>query len=273
MTASIVPRVSAKDLGPAGFARYVAEGRPVVLTDFAEGWAATRSLAPKALAERHGDVVVSAMGWQGDRIPDGLRYAWVKDRLGTWLDRLSSNESTGHLYAAFPLPALGAEVMKDLAPLGPWLAGARGKRRPPELWLNGARSVTPVHFGVSHALVVQLHGHRAITLYAPEDAAFLGYPDPATRSFGPRAVTFLSLDLDAPNHAQLPRFGQARPAMAEVGPGDAVFLPSRWVQLTRHPELSVAVSQFWSTPGTYLKNLDVFARTLVRKATEPARAG
>jgi len=126
---------------------------------------------------------------------------------------------------------------------------------------------------VSHDLVVQLSGRRSVVLYAPDDAPHLGYPDPATRALGPRAATFLSVDLDAPNYARFPSFGRAQPQMAEVGPGDAIFLPSRWLQSTRFPEPSVAVSQFWSTTATYLKNVDVFARTLARMAVDPARAG
>ncbi len=273
MTQSSVTRVSMKDLGARGFAGFVAKDEPVLVTDLAADWPAQKSFTPAALAARFADVRVSGMAWEGDRYEDAFAYTWLDDTLGAWIDRLSSNESSAHVFVAFGLPALGPDALAEIGKLHAFTPGARGRRRPPELWLNQAGTVSPTHFQVSHNLLVQLHGRQSLRLYAPSQARLLGHPDPSLARFGARALTFLSVDPDAPDYARFPHLGQARHSSVELSPGEALFVPSRFITHTRFPTTSVALSQFWATPATYAKNADVLARTLLMRLVDPLRAG
>ena len=273
MTQSSVKRVSMADLGAKGFAAFVAKNEPVVVSDLAAAWPAQKSFAPAALAERFPEVRVSGMAWEGDRYEDTFAYTWLDDSLGAWIDRLSSKDSLTHAFVAFGLPALGPDALAEVGKLRAFTPGARGRRRPPELWLNQAGTVSPTHFQVSHNLLVQLHGRQSLRLYAPSQAKLLGHPDASLARFGARALTFLSVDPDAPDYARFPQLGQARHSNVELSPGEALFVPSRFITHTHFPTTSVALSQFWATAETYAKNVDVLTRSLVHRLLDPLRAG
>ena len=70
-------------------------------------------------------------------------------------------------------------------------------------------------------------GHRRFTLFPPEQLANL-YVGPL--DFTPAGQAISLVDFAKPDFARFPRFAQALQAarVAELGPGDAIFIPSMW---------------------------------------------
>jgi hypothetical protein len=102
-----------------------------------------------------------------------------------------------------------------------------GTRRPLEsIWI-GTRTRIAAHNDVPDNLAVCAVGKRRFTLFPPDQFANL-YPGPLENTPAGRPVSMV--DLRQPDFAAYPRFAEAlsRAQVAELEPGDALFVPSLW---------------------------------------------
>ncbi len=94
------------------------------------------------------------------------------------------------------------------------------------IWI-GNRSRIAAHQDVPDNLACVAAGRRRVTLFAPEqiDNLYIGPLD-----FTPAGQAISLVDFAAPDLQRFPRFAQAlaHAQVAELGPGDAVFIPSLW---------------------------------------------
>ncbi|CAM3799333.1 cupin-like domain-containing protein [Roseateles saccharophilus] len=94
------------------------------------------------------------------------------------------------------------------------------------LWL-GNRSRVAAHYDLPDNLAVVAAGRRRFTLFAPEQIhnLYMGPLEPT-----PAGQPISLVDFAAPDFERFPRFAQALQAaeVAELGPGDALFIPSMW---------------------------------------------
>ncbi|MEG2804874.1 cupin-like domain-containing protein [Stenotrophomonas sp.] len=94
------------------------------------------------------------------------------------------------------------------------------------VWI-GNRSRIAAHQDVPDNLACVCAGRRRVTLFAPAqvDNLYIGPLD-----FTPAGQAISLVDFAAPDLQRFPRFGQAlaQAQVAELGPGDAVFIPSLW---------------------------------------------
>ncbi|MGQ4660433.1 cupin-like domain-containing protein [Lysobacter sp. F6437] len=94
------------------------------------------------------------------------------------------------------------------------------------VWI-GNRSRIPAHQDLPDNLACVAAGRRRVTLFPPDQLANL-YIGPL--DFTPAGQAVSLVDFDAPDLARFPRFAEAlrQAQVAELGPGDAVFIPSMW---------------------------------------------
>jgi hypothetical protein len=94
------------------------------------------------------------------------------------------------------------------------------------IWL-GNRSRIAAHFDLPDNLACVVAGRRRFTLFPPEQIANL-YVGPLDVTPAGQAVSLV--DFANPDFARFPRFAQAlaQAQVAELEPGDAVFIPSMW---------------------------------------------
>jgi hypothetical protein len=115
----------------------------------------------------------------------------------------------------------------------------------PRLWIGNATQVA-THFDSSPNLAVCVAGRRRFTLFPPEQVANL-YIGPLDNTLAgpPNSM----VDPDAPDLERYPRFAEAlaHALVAELAPGDALFIPSIWWHHVRaFDRLNVLVNYWWA---------------------------
>lgn len=146
----------------------------------------------------------------------------------------------------------------------------------PRLWIGNATQVA-THFDASPNLAVCVAGRRRFTLFPPEQVANL-YLGPLDNTLaGPPSSM---VDPDAPDLTRYPRFADAIPhaRIAELAPGDALFIPALWWHHVRAFErLNVLVNYWWAydrsgTPFTALIHAMMSVRDLPSAQKQAWRA-
>jgi hypothetical protein len=119
----------------------------------------------------------------------------------------------------------------------------------PLLWLGG-RVRTQIHHDRDHNLACVIAGRRRFVLFPPEQVANL-YIGPIDN---PPPLSIV--DLEAPDLLRFPRFAEALTTAqsAELGPGDALFIPRHWWHhVTSRDPYNAMVNYWW---GTHAQGLD-----------------
>ena len=120
-----------------------------------------------------------------------------------------------------------------------------GVRNPlASIWI-GNRARIAAHHDLPDNLACVAAGHRRFTLFPPEQLANL-YVGPLDLTPAGQAISLV--DFANPDYARFPRFAQAEQAarVAELGPGDAIFIPSMWWHhIESLDSFNVLVNYWW----------------------------
>lgn len=111
------------------------------------------------------------------------------------------------------------------------------------LWL-GNRTRTAAHWDLPQNLACVVAGRRRFTLFPTEQIANL-YVGPLDFTLAGQPISLV--DIDAPDLEHFPRFAQALDAArtAELGPGDALYIPSLWWHAVASLDELGAMINFW----------------------------
>jgi hypothetical protein len=114
----------------------------------------------------------------------------------------------------------------------------------PRIWL-GNRITTPTHVDEWNNVGCVVAGRRRFTLFPPEQIANL-YIGPL--DFAPTGAPMSLVSLRNPDFARFPKFREAlaQAQVAELGPGDAIFIPALWWHHVESLEsFNVLVNYWW----------------------------
>lgn len=225
------------------FARaYEASATPVVLRGVASSWPATERWSLDRLAREHGDLrVLAARLDRGAVAMDarrGLAHAPVT--LGVFLEGL--REGARDWYVSTPLAGLPPALARD-APLPPYCDGASWHDG--NLWIGAEGTVSGLHFDVADNFHAVVSGGKRFVLAPPRQSASL-YPNGPLHGVPNGA----RVDLEHPDFERFPRVRDARPVVAELGPGDMLYIPRLWWHQVRTLGTCVSVNFWWSS-GAY----------------------
>lgn len=140
--------------------------------------------------------------------------------LGALLEQRNSERPPGiavqALMAAESLPGFEAANANRFLPAG----------SPARLWIGNRVTVAP-HFDVADNLACVAAGRRRFILFPPEQTPNI-YPGPMDVT--PANVPISMVSLDEPELGRFPRYRKALDAglVAELGPGDAIYIPYLW---------------------------------------------
>lgn len=259
-------------------AELVSLRRPVVLRGLAAVWPIVRADDKAAYLRRFDSGARTEMSVAAPVHEGRLFYTGEMDRLtftkqpatvSEVLDRLQGAGSETVAAQAVPvadcLPGFadenGLALIDGLAP--------RSVQH--RIWI-GNRVVTATHHDMFSNLAVVVAGRRRFTLFPPDQVANL-YIGPF--EFTPAGTPASLVDPEAPD---LDRFPRAKAALAEartaeLGPGDAIYIPHMWWHHVRSlDQLSILVNYWWDAapaPQPGLAPIDVFIHALLSFESVP----
>ena len=143
------------------------------------------------------------------------------------------------------------------------------------IWL-GNQSLAACHYDASDNLACCVRGGRRFTLFPPEQVANL-YPGPLEPTPGGQAISMV--DFAAPDLTLYPNFPKALAAgqIADLTPGDALYLPSMWWHQVEAPgPFNILINHWWSSAPRYTgsgMNLLYHALLCLRDKPEHERRG
>lgn len=252
------PRVpEIHDITPERFAAEVVPAyRPVVLRGLVRHWPAVAAAqgGPAAMAAyirrfdggRPANVMVAGpeIGGRFFYTPDmvGFNFTRAQVMLPILLDQLVAQ-------AEDPVPPAlyaGAATAPDTFP--GWVEAnplpLATPEATPRLWIGNASRVS-THYDVSSNIAAVVAGRRRFVLFPPEQGPNL-YVGPLDHTIAGQPTSMV--DLQSPDLERFPRFAEALAAMqvAELEPGDAIFVPSLWWHdVSASGPLNVLVNYWW----------------------------
>ncbi|MEJ1960294.1 MAG: cupin-like domain-containing protein [Gammaproteobacteria bacterium] len=119
------------------------------------------------------------------------------------------------------------------------------------IWI-GNRTLVSCHHDAPNNLACCVVGRRRFTVFPPEQIANL-YPGPLDPTPGGQAISMV--DFANPDFDRYPAFRDAIAAgrIAEMEPGDALFLPSLWWhQVQSLSAFNVLINYWWSTSPKFM---------------------
>jgi lysine-specific demethylase 8 len=210
---------------------------PVVIEGVAASWPASSRWTLPGLRARFADATVQLMRAPGGRVDYAGQGGTSYDAssLGRYIDALTAGApDPGYLVTMWEElpPALRADV------LWPALCG-RARWSQSTLWFGPEGIVSPMHFDVPDNLYVVVQGRKRFTLVPPRDAWNV---HPHALLSG--QAQYARADPERPEAE--PRYAGAHPWVAEIGSGDALYIPRFWWHHARGLERTLAVNFWWA---------------------------
>lgn len=236
-----------------------ARAEPVLLRGLVAHWPAVQAAAasPGAICDvlRRLDTGVAVMATKTRAAAQGVMgynaaltdFAFVKARMPL-------AEFIAHLlaYASQPgAPAIAAQCARVSEVIPGFLDENPLQALPgvvPNFWLGNALTV-PVHHDHPFNLACVVAGRRRFTLFAPDQVGNL-YIGPLEHT--PSGAPISVVHPKAPDFDRYPRYRTALSAarVAELGPGDALYIPPLWYhQVEALAPVNLLVNYWWPVPG------------------------
>lgn len=133
----------------------------------------------------------------------------------------------------------------------------------PRMWI-GSRVIVACHYDTLSNIACVVAGHRRFTLFPPEQVRNL-YVGPYEST--PAGAPISLVDFEDPDLERFPLFAEAMAAaqVAELAPGDALYIPYMWWHHVRSLDaINLLVNYWWSeAEGAVLAPLDCFVHGLL----------
>ncbi|CAJ1958208.1 unnamed protein product [Cylindrotheca closterium] len=109
------------------------------------------------------------------------------------------------------------------------------------LWLGPHSSVSPMHNDPLDNLFMQYVGRKRVLLFPPDTQVYAGHN-------GQQSNTS-PIEPEPENESlikqQYPLFDQTTGVSCEVGPGDALYIPSKWYHYVKSLDIAASVNIWW----------------------------
>lgn len=215
---------------------YVARNLPVIITGVADGWNAVAKWNLDYIRRRCGDCRVPVRCY-----PSGYAgpHHEIEMCVAEYIDRMVADATTaekvylGEVDLFHHLPELAADVAC------PALFDRRHLNNAGLFF--GLDSISPAHYhSLEEAILTQLHGHKRVLLYPPDQMANL-YPNPWYRPMS----NVSRVDMARPDTRAFPRLARADPISCTLAAGEMLFIPIHWWHYVVGVELSISLTFFW----------------------------
>jgi [protein]-arginine 3-hydroxylase / protease len=218
-------------------ARYVRRSRPVILRDAIGDWPAMKLWSCQYFEKRFGNREVPVVRSKGSTLYDpasGLNYEKIS--IADYVRLLEKGEPVD-LYVVFPVQETMPELFDDI--IRPPYCGQASWYRS-KFFFCGPDSNGILHRDLPENLFAQIVGRKRMLLLDRR----------CTRrvhrySFLSGVPNFSPIDAEAPDLARYPRFRDAPLMLAELEPGDLLYIPSLWWHQAHSVDTSLSINQWW----------------------------
>jgi hypothetical protein len=174
----------------------------------------------------------------------GFNFALTETQLTRLIQTLLQFDREGVAQPIYMGSTATAEILPQFASQNPLTAVER-RGGEPRIWIGNSSRIAP-HFDESDNVACVVSGTRRFTLFPTEQVENL-YVGPIERTVAGQPTSMV--DLAAPDFERFPKFREAlkHAVTTELGPGDAIYIPSLWwhgVEATG--PLNVLVNYWWS---------------------------
>lgn len=220
--------------------RYRVPRRPVVLLDLTAPWPARRKWSVEYLDAVAGHREISLYDSRPARDRRHQHAAAARMRLGEYLERLRGGEKDLRIFFLRVVDEL-PELVPDF---GYPELGGRWVKKLSVLFMAGRGARVQMHFDIDLAEVLLCHfgGRKRVILFAPEETPYL-YRVPF--SFSSR----FDVAPEAPDYGRFPALARARGTIAELGHGDALYIPAGYWHYVVYDDIGFSLS-LRTLPGT-----------------------
>jgi len=236
----------------------LASTEPLVLRGLAADWpmvrAALESPAAATAYLRHfykdatvvvmsGDPAIGGRFFYNDDL-SGFNFRTYRTGLDGVLDELARFAGDSNAPSTYVGSSAIDTVLPGFRAENDFNFGARAPLA--SIWI-GNRTRIAAHHDLPDNLACVVAGHRRFTLFPPEQLANL-YVGPL--DFTPAGQPISLVDFERPDYGRFPRFAEALKAarLTELGPGDAIFIPSMWWHhIESLDAFNVLVNYWWDT--------------------------
>ena len=282
-----IPEISTKNLDKENFDQnIVAKKKPVVFRGLVSDWqTVTQSKQGVDAAYEHlihhanetpcytvvADPKVNGRLFYSDDL-QGVNFNAVNAPLNRTLSQLRNLSSTSDQHAISIQAAKISECLPTLR--GNLQLPILSSDIEPTIWISN-KSRVAAHFDLSDNIACVTTGRRRFVLFPPEEVANL-YVGPTLNA--PGGVPISLVDLQNPDFERFPNFSFAleNSYVAELEPGDAIFIPSPWWHAVESlDKLNVLVNYWWndqvSSSGPSANNAMMLAMLTIANMDTPQR--
>ncbi len=224
--------------GEEFLSRYYARNRPLILTDELKDWKALNRWSPDYLKGRIGGATID---YQGGR-SGSADYERRKDDhtcsmpFDAFIELIESSADGNDAYITAYNSGTNSEALaplaEDIGRLDHLLAGdgpeARGM-----MWIGGAGTFTPLHHDLTNNLLVQITGTKHVLMVPPEETP---------RLHNDKHVFSEIQDLENVDPQCFAEVADLQVFRAELGPGEALFIPLGWWHQIVAEDFSVSMT-------------------------------
>lgn len=223
---------------------YLYPNRPVVITDAIDSWRAKTAWTMEFFRSRYGHLrpKIFRYDFEDEYVPENVDEILLADFIDK-VETLDWEEYPHYLRDNWRLIYDHRELRSDFEKfsyffdwfelLPPFM------RMPyPRLFIGPKGAMTPLHIDVwsTHAWLSQLVGRKRWILFPPEQVPLL-YD--------------CSVRVERPNFDTHPRYREAKPIEATIGPGDTIFAPSGWAHWVYSLDATISLSGNFMGPGCF----------------------
>jgi hypothetical protein len=187
------------------------------------------------------DVEVGAYN-QGDRL--ALPFQEYIDYLRLWQETYATLDqkppSDQVLYLAQNDMNLFPALLQDIQIPDMCRICGEGELYSSMLWLGPRGCISPLHYDPLDNILLQLVGRKRVTLISRDTNPEFLYMGEHGQQYNTSAV-----NVENPNFERHPLFAKVKVYTLEILPGDALFIPSKWLHHVRSLDLSASVNFWW----------------------------
>ena len=238
LQAQILERISPPSVD--AFQRcYVASRRPVVLRGMIRDWPAMHRWSLDYLGTAYATTPVVTLRAESGRVIMNSERGAVEERMQLRDFIAALHTGADDRYLTSRMSALPESLRRD-APLPLYCACASWHNS--NLWIGPAGTIACLHRDLADNLHGVVSGRKRFTLVAPRQSSLV-YPNGLFHSF-PNGCR---VDVEHPDFRRFPRLRGVETLVAELEPGDAIYIPRRWWHHARTLAVSVSVNFWWAS--------------------------